>query len=34
MARQTCTYCGSSEVKKMVGEKESARCAENNGGLP
>lgn len=31
MARQTCTSCGSSEVKKMGGGEESARSAENNG---
>lgn len=32
MARQTCTECGSSEVKKMVDEEESAKYAENSGG--
>lgn len=31
MARQTCTECGSSEIKKMVVEEESARSAENSG---
>lgn len=31
MARQTCTECGSSEIKKMVAEEESARAVENNG---
>lgn len=31
MARQTCTRCGSSEVKKMVVEEESVRHVANSG---
>jgi len=31
MARQTCTHCGSAEIKKMEEEEESARSAESNG---
>ncbi len=31
MARQTCTRCKSSEVKKMVEGGESARSVESNG---
>jgi len=31
MPRQTCTGCGSAEVKKMGDEEESAKSAENSG---
>lgn len=31
MGRQTCTHCGSSEIKKMVEEDASVRTAENSG---
>lgn len=31
MARQTCTQCKSTEIKKTAAEEENAKGVENNG---